>query len=115
MSRPTTLYDKIWNDHLVHEAEDGTCLLYIDRHLVHEVTSPQAFDGLRAANRQPWRLSANLAVADHNVPTTSRAEGIADPVSRLQVETLDKNAKSYGLTYFNMNDKRQGIVHVIGP
>ena len=110
-----TLYDKLWESHVVRTEEDGTTLLYIDRHLVHEVTSPQAFDGLRAANRQPWRISANLAVADHNVPTTSRTEGIADPVSRLQVETLDKNAKSYGLTYFNMNDKRQGIVHVIGP
>jgi len=110
-----TLYDKLWESHVVRTEEDGTALLYIDRHLVHEVTSPQAFDGLRAAGRQPWRISANLAVADHNVPTTSRTEGIADPISRLQVETLDKNAKSYGLTYFNMNDKRQGIVHVIGP
>src|SRR5471032_1490092 len=110
-----TLYDKLWESHVVKAEEDGTTILYIDRHLVHEVTSPQAFDGLRAAGRQPWRVSANLAVADHNVPTTGRADGIADPVSRLQVETLDKNAKSYGLTYFNMNDKRQGIVHVIGP
>jgi 3-isopropylmalate/(R)-2-methylmalate dehydratase large subunit len=110
-----TLYDKLWDSHVVRADADGTTVLYIDRHLVHEVTSPQAFDGLRAANRQPWRISANLAVADHNVPTTDRAQGIADPVSRLQVETLDKNAKSYGLTYFNMNDKRQGIVHVIGP
>jgi 3-isopropylmalate/(R)-2-methylmalate dehydratase large subunit len=110
-----TLYDKLWESHVVKAEEDGTTILYIDRHLVHEVTSPQAFDGLRAAGRAPWRVSANLAVADHNVPTTGRADGIADPVSRLQVETLDKNAKSYGLTYFNMNDKRQGIVHVIGP
>jgi len=110
-----TLYDKLWESHVVRAEEDGTTILYIDRHLVHEVTSPQAFDGLREANRQPWRVSANLAVADHNVPTTSRVDGIADPVSRLQVETLDKNAKNYGLTYFNMNDKRQGIVHVIGP
>jgi 3-isopropylmalate/(R)-2-methylmalate dehydratase large subunit len=110
-----TLYDKLWESHVVRAEDDGTTILYIDRHLVHEVTSPQAFDGLRAANRQPWRVSANLAVADHNVPTTARAGGIADPVSRLQVETLDANAKSYGLTYFNMNDKRQGIVHVIGP
>jgi 3-isopropylmalate/(R)-2-methylmalate dehydratase large subunit len=110
-----TLYDKLWESHVVRAEDDGTTILYIDRHLLHEVTSPQAFDGLRAANRQPWRLSANLAVADHNVPTTSRIDGIADPVSRLQVETLDKNAKNYGLTYFNMNDKRQGIVHVIGP
>ncbi|MRV75015.1 3-isopropylmalate dehydratase large subunit [Duganella sp. FT92W] len=110
-----TLYDKLWESHVVRTEEDGTTILYIDRHLVHEVTSPQAFDGLRVANRQPWRVSANLAVADHNVPTTDRSQGIADPVSRLQVETLDKNTKSYGLTYFNMNDKRQGIVHVIGP
>ncbi|GAB2855006.1 3-isopropylmalate dehydratase large subunit [Pseudoduganella ginsengisoli] len=110
-----TLYDKLWESHVVRTEEDGTAILYIDRHLVHEVTSPQAFDGLRAANRQPWRVSANLAVADHNVPTTDRSHGIEDPVSRLQVETLDKNTKSYGLTYFNMNDKRQGIVHVIGP
>jgi len=110
-----TLYDKLWESHVVRTEEDGTTILYIDRHLVHEVTSPQAFDGLRAANRQPWRVSANLAVADHNVPTTDRSHGIEDPVSRLQVETLDNNTKSYGLTYFNMNDKRQGIVHVIGP
>src|SRR5450830_1226490 len=110
-----TLYDKLWESHVVRTEEDGTAILYIDRHLLHEVTSPQAFDGLREANRQPWRLSANLAVADHNVPTTDRSHGIADPVSRLHVETLDGNAKAYGLTYFNMNDKRQGIVHVIGP
>jgi len=110
-----TLYDKLWESHVVRADEDGTTVLYIDRHLVHEVTSPQAFDGLRAANRKLWRNSANLAVADHNVPTTDRKDGIADPTSRLQVETLDANARSYGLTYFNMNDKRQGIVHVIGP
>ena len=110
-----TLYDKLWESHVVHTAEDGTTILYIDRHLVHEVTSPQAFEGLKLANRQPWRKSANLVVADHNVPTTNRAGGIDDPVSRLQVETLDQNAKEYALTYFNMNDKRQGIVHVIGP
>lgn len=110
-----TLYDKLWDSHVVRADEDGTTVLYIDRHLVHEVTSPQAFDGLRAAGRPLWRNAANLAVADHNVPTTDRKDGIADPVSRLQVETLDANAKSYGLTYFNMNDKRQGIVHVIGP
>ena len=110
-----TLYDKLWQSHVVHTAEDGTTILYIDRHLVHEVTSPQAFEGLKIAGRKPWRISANLAVADHNVPTTHRAEGIADPVSRLQVETLDDNAREYGLTYFNMRDKRQGIVHVIGP
>ncbi|MDB5907010.1 MAG: leuC [Massilia sp.] len=110
-----TLYDKLWESHVVRADEDGTTVLYIDRHLVHEVTSPQAFDGLRAAHRPLWRNSANLAVADHNVPTTDRRDGIADPTSRLQVETLDANAKSYGLTYFSMNDKRQGIVHVIGP
>ncbi len=110
-----TLYDKLWQSHVVHTAEDGTTILYIDRHLVHEVTSPQAFEGLKLAGRKPWRISANLAVADHNVPTTHRAEGIADPISRLQVETLDDNAREYGLTYFNMRDKRQGIVHVIGP
>jgi 3-isopropylmalate/(R)-2-methylmalate dehydratase large subunit len=110
-----TLYDKLWQAHVVDTAEDGTTLLYIDRHLLHEVTSPQAFEGLKIAGRQPWRNSANLVVADHNVPTTDRAEGIADPVSRLQVETLDNNAKQFNLTYFSMRDKRQGIVHVIGP
>jgi 3-isopropylmalate/(R)-2-methylmalate dehydratase large subunit len=110
-----TLYDKLWESHVVDTGEDGTTILYIDRHLVHEVTSPQAFEGLKLAGRQPWRVAANLVVADHNVPTTDRANGIVDPVSRLQVETLDNNAKEYGLTYFNMRDKRQGIVHVIGP
>src|SRR5690606_29652783 len=94
---------------------DGTCLLYIDRHLVHEVTSPQAFEGLELAGRKPWRISANLAVADHNVPTTARSEGIQDPISRLQVDTLDKNCDTWGITEFRMNDRRQGIVHVIGP
>lgn len=110
-----TLYDKLWNAHIVHQESDGTCLLYIDRHLVHEVTSPQAFEGLSLANRKPWRISANLAVADHNVPTTARAEGITDPISRLQVDTLDDNCEKYGITEFRMNDKRQGIVHIIGP
>ena len=110
-----TLYDKLWDAHVVRSNEDGTCLLYIDRHLVHEVTSPQAFDGLRLAGRVPWRISANLAVADHNVPTTDRRYGIADPVSRIQVETLDKNCEEFGITEFKMNDLRQGIVHVIGP
>lgn len=110
-----TLYDKLWQSHVVHTAEDGTSVLYIDRHLIHEVTSPQAFEGLKLAHRQPWRRAANLVVADHNVPTTNRAGGIADPVSRLQVETLDQNAQEYALTYFNMTDRRQGIVHVIGP
>ena len=110
-----TLYDKLWDSHVVRADADGTTVLYIDRHLVHEVTSPQAFEGLREAGRPLWRTSANLAVADHNVPTTDRSHGIADPTSRLQVETLDGNAKAFGVTYFNMNDKRQGIVHVIGP
>ena len=110
-----TLYDKLWESHVVNTAEDGTTILYIDRHLVHEVTSPQAFEGLKLAHRKPWRNAANLVVADHNVPTTNRAGGIEDPVSRLQVETLDANAKEHNLTYFSMQDKRQGIVHVIGP
>jgi 3-isopropylmalate/(R)-2-methylmalate dehydratase large subunit len=110
-----TLYDKLWDAHVVRQNEDGTCLLYIDRHLVHEVTSPQAFEGLRLAGRKPWRVDANLATADHNVPTTNRAQGIADPVSRLQVETLDRNCHDFGITEFRMNDPRQGIVHVIGP
>jgi len=110
-----TLYDKLWDAHVVRSNEDGTCLLYIDRHLVHEVTSPQAFDGLRLAGRPLWRTSANLAVADHNVPTTDRRQGIADRVSRIQVETLDRNCEEFGITEFKMNDLRQGIVHVIGP
>jgi len=110
-----TLYDKLWNDHVVRQDDDGTCLLYIDRHLVHEVTSPQAFEGLRLAGRKPWRIAANLAVADHNVPTVNRDEGIEDPVSRLQVDTLDANCEAFGITEFRMNDMRQGIVHVIGP
>ena len=115
MSAPRTLYDKIFDDHVVDRQDDGTCLLYIDRHLVHEVTSPQAFEGLSLAGRKPWRVGANLAVADHNVPTTARSEGIADPISRLQVDTLDENCEKYGITEFRMNDKRQGIVHIIGP
>ncbi|MBX3620057.1 MAG: 3-isopropylmalate dehydratase large subunit [Rhizobacter sp.] len=110
-----TLYDKIWDEHVVHTEEDGTAVLYIDRHLVHEVTSPQAFEGLDLTNRKVWRISANLAVSDHNVPTTDRSHGIADPISRLQVDTLDKNCDRVGITQFKMNDKRQGIVHVIGP
>ena len=110
-----TLYDKLWDEHVVHTEEDGTSVLYIDRHLVHEVTSPQAFEGLDLAGRKVWRLSANLAVSDHNVPTTDRSQGIADPVSRLQVDTLDRNCDRFGITQFKMNDKRQGIVHVIGP
>lgn len=110
-----TLYDKLWNAHVVDQESDGTCLIYIDRHLLHEVTSPQAFEGLTLAGRKPWRVSANLAVADHNVPTTARSEGIKDPISRLQVDTLDENCETFGITEFRMNDLRQGIVHVIGP
>jgi 3-isopropylmalate/(R)-2-methylmalate dehydratase large subunit len=110
-----TLYDKLWDSHVVRQEADGTVLLYIDRHLVHEVTSPQAFEGLKLANRNLWRTSSILAVADHNVPTTNRAAGIADPVSRLQVDTLDANCAEFKVTEFKMNDVRQGIVHVIGP
>jgi len=110
-----TLYDKVWDEHVVHQQDDGTTLLYIDRHLVHEVTSPQAFEGLEIAGRKPWRISSMLAVADHNVPTTDRSVGISDPVSKLQVDTLDKNCANHGITEFDMNDERQGIVHVIGP
>ncbi|MEI7444817.1 MAG: 3-isopropylmalate dehydratase large subunit [Burkholderiales bacterium] len=110
-----TLYDKLWDAHVVHQEDDGTCLIYIDRHLVHEVTSPQAFEGLKLAGRKPWRISANLAVVDHNVPTTDRKAGIADPIARLQVETLDANAREQGIPYFDISDRRQGIVHVIGP
>jgi 3-isopropylmalate/(R)-2-methylmalate dehydratase large subunit len=110
-----TLYDKLWNAHVVRQESDGTALIYIDRHLVHEVTSPQAFEGLRLAGRKLWRVSSMLAVADHNVPTVRRVERIHDPVSRLQVETLDENCKEFGVTEFKMSDQRQGIVHVIGP
>ncbi len=112
---PRTLYDKLWDEHVVHVEDDGTAVLYIDRHLVHEVTSPQAFEGLELAKRKVWRLAANLAVSDHNVPTTDRSHGIADPVSKLQVDTLDANCDRHGVTQFKMNDVRQGIVHVIGP
>ncbi len=112
---PRTLYQKIWDAHLVDSDTAGTGLIYIDRHLLHEVTSPQAFEGLRLAGRQPWRLGANLAVPDHNVPTTDRSAGIADPISRTQVEALDRNTRDFGITYFPMHDVRQGIVHVIGP
>ena len=110
-----TLYDKLWDSHLVHMDENGNGLLYIDRHLIHEVTSPQAFEGLRLANRKLWRTSANLAVADHNIPTKNRDQGISDPVSALQVDTLVENCKSFGVPYIPMDDKRQGIVHVVGP
>jgi len=110
-----TLYDKLWDDHVVFTEDDGSCLIYIDRHLLHEVTSPQAFEGLRLTQRQPWRTSRNLAVADHNVPTTDRNLGIADPISRLQVQTLENNCAEFGITEFDMSDIRQGIVHVVGP
>ena len=115
MAKPRTLYDKIWDDHLAHEAEDGTCLLYIDRHLVHEVTSPQAFEGLRMTGRKVRHPEKTLAVVDHNVPTTDRSKGIAEEESRIQVETLARNAAEFGVKYFNELDRRQGIVHVVGP
>ena len=114
-SKASTLYDKIWDDHLVHEAKDGTSLLYIDRHLVHEVTSPQAFEGLRMTGRKVRAPEKTLAVVDHNVPTTDRSKGIAEEQSRIQVETMAMNAKEFGIAYFNEHDKRQGIVHVVGP
>ncbi len=114
--KPQTLYEKLWNSHLVRQQEDGTALIYIDRHLVHEVTSPQAFEGLKLAGRRPWRVSSIVATADHNTPTDHWDEGIKDPVSRTQVETLDANIREYGaLSYFPFRDARQGIVHVIGP
>ena len=113
-----TLYDKLWDAHLVRQNEDGSALIYIDRQILHEVTSPQAFEGLRLAGRKPWRIDANLATPDHNVPTTERSAGvdeIVDPVSRIQVKTLDANCDEFGITEFKMNDHRQGIVHVVGP
>jgi 3-isopropylmalate/(R)-2-methylmalate dehydratase large subunit len=113
--KPRTLYDKIWNDHLVDEQPDGTCLIYVDRHLVHEVTSPQAFEGLRAAGRKVHAPSKTLAVVDHNVPTTDRSKLNPDPESAEQIAALAKNAKDFGIEYFNEFDKRQGIVHIIGP
>jgi 3-isopropylmalate/(R)-2-methylmalate dehydratase large subunit len=115
MSKPRTLYDKIWDDHLVDEQPDGTCLLYIDRHLVHEVTSPQAFEGLRMSGRKVRAPHKTLAVVDHNVPTSDRSKGIDEPESRIQVETLAKNAVEFGVEYYHERDKRQGIVHVVGP
>jgi 3-isopropylmalate/(R)-2-methylmalate dehydratase large subunit len=115
MSTPRTLFDKIWDNHVVHRQEDGASILYIDRHLVHEVTSPQAFEGLRLAGRVVRRPEATLAVADHNVPTTDRSQGIADLESRIQVETLETNARDFGVRYFGMDDIRQGVVHIIGP
>ncbi len=113
--KPRTLYDKIWDDHLVDEQPDGTCLLYIDRHLVHEVTSPQAFEGLRMTGRKVRAPEKTLAVVDHNVPTTDRTKGIEEDESRIQVETLAKNAADFGVEYYNELDRRQGIVHIIGP
>ena len=110
-----TIYDKIWNEHLVHEQEDGTSLLFVDRHLIHEVTSPQAFEGLRNTKRKVRQPKLTLAVADHNVPTTDRSKGISDEESKIQVDTLDTNCKEFGVQLFGMNDKRQGIVHIIGP
>ncbi|MFT6388028.1 MAG: 3-isopropylmalate/(R)-2-methylmalate dehydratase large subunit [Cellvibrionaceae bacterium] len=115
-----TLYDKLWDAHIVKQRDDGSALIYIDRHIVHEVTSPQAFEGLRLAGRQPWRVDSILATPDHNVPTTTKerlsgVEGIEDPVSKIQVQTLDDNCDSFGITEFKINDRRQGIVHVIGP
>src|SRR3546814_15629840 len=115
MGKPRTLYDKIWDSHLIDRKDDGTCIIYIDRHLVHEVTSPQAFEGLRLAGRRVRRPDATMAVADHNVPTTDRSVGIEDPESRIQVETLEKNVQEFGVPYFPVHDIRQGIVHIIGP
>ena len=115
MAKPRTLYDKIWDAHLVHEAPDATCLIYIDRHLVHEVTSPQAFEGLRMAGRKVRAPQKTLAVVDHNVPTTDRSHGIDDPESALQIATLAENAREFGIEYYNERDRRQGIVHVVGP
>ena len=112
---PQTLYDKIWNEHVVHQQNDGTTLLYVDRHLIHEVTSPQAFEGLRLSNRKVRRPDLTLAVADHNVPTSNRSLGIEDKESKIQVEALEKNCKDFGIKLFDMKDKRQGIVHIIGP
>ena len=112
---PKTLYDKIWDEHLVYQQQDGTSLIYVDRHLVHEVTSPQAFEGLRLNKRQVRKPKLTLAVADHNVPTTDRSKGIDDKESKIQVDTLRNNCKQFGVPLFDMNDKRQGIVHIIGP
>ena len=112
---PKTLYDKIWSDHLVHQQDDGTSLLFVDRHLIHEVTSPQAFEGLRNSSRKVRQPNLTLAVVDHNIPTTDRSKGIDDIDSKIQVETLEKNCKDFGVRLFGMEDKRQGIVHIVGP
>jgi 3-isopropylmalate/(R)-2-methylmalate dehydratase large subunit len=105
----------LWDEHVVREEDDDNCLIYIDRHIIHEVTSPQAFEGLRLAGRRPWRASSIVATPDHNVPTTDRSRGIEDPVSRLQLATLDASCEEFGIVEFKMDDHRQGIVHVIGP
>ncbi|MEI7447609.1 MAG: aconitase family protein, partial [Burkholderiales bacterium] len=110
-----TLVEKLWRNHVVEAYDDGSALLYVDRHLVYEVTSPQAFEGLRLAGRRPWRASTVIAVADHNVPTTDRSRGIADPLSRRQVEQLERNCDEFGITGFGLGDPRQGIIHVVGP
>ncbi len=115
MTAPRTLYDKIWDDHVVDRQPDGTCLLYIDRHLVHEVTSPQAFEGLRLAGRRVRHPEKTLAVVDHNVQTSDRSFGIEDPESRTQIDTLAENVREFGIEYYDALDKRQGIVHIIGP
>ena len=114
-NKPKTLFDKIWANHLVDQQEDGTCLIYIDRHLVHEVTSPQAFEGLRNSKRKVRRPKSTFAVADHNVPTSDRSKGIENKESRIQVETLEKNCKDFDVTLFPLLDRRQGIVHIVGP
>ena len=112
---PFTLYDKIWNEHLVHQQTDGTAMLFVDRHLIHEVTSPQAFEGLRNSNRKVRQPQLTLAVVDHNIPTTDRSKGIQDEDSRIQIETLDKNCREFDIQLFGVKDKRQGIVHIVGP
>ena len=114
-NKPKTLFDKIWANHLVDQQDDGTCLIYIDRHLVHEVTSPQAFEGLRNTNRKVRRPKSTFAVADHNVPTSDRSKGIENKESRIQVETLEKNCEDFDVTLFPLLDRRQGIVHIVGP
>ena len=113
--KPKTLFDKIWDSHLVEKQDDGTCLIYIDRHLVHEVTSPQAFEGLRNTGRVVRKPSHTFAVADHNVPTSDRSKGIKNKESRIQVETLEKNCQEFKVNFFPLMDKRQGIVHIVGP
>ena len=115
MAAPKTLFDKIWESHLVDVQDDGTCLIYIDRHLIHEVTSPQAFEGLRTSGRKVRRPDCTLAVPDHNVPTTDRSKGVDDEESRIQLDTLAKNAADFGVPYFGIQDLRQGIVHIVGP